>query len=100
MQDGKVNKLERVYLVQNIHLHKHNGCVIVWWGDAMTMSEARKRANKKWLDEHGHRYERLNLNLPTGTADKIKEQAKRRGYTSTSKYIVDLIDKDMQKDED
>lgn len=85
--------------MQNIHLHKYSAYGIVSWGDAMPISEARKRANRKWLDEHGDKYERLNLNLPRGMAETIKEQAQRRGCSSTSKYIVDLVNKDIEAGE-
>ena len=60
----------------------------------MTLSDARKRANKKWLDEHGHRYERLNLNLRSGEAEQFKAQALSRGYSSVSEYIRHLIAQD------
>lgn len=63
------------------------------------LSEARKRANKKWNDEHAaERYERLNLNLPKGKPEQIKEHARKQGL-STSGYINKLIEQDMKKKE-
>jgi hypothetical protein len=63
------------------------------------ISEARKRANKKWNEKNIEvRYERLNLNLPKGKAEEIKGQARKKGYSSTSKYIVSLVNQDIEKD--
>ena len=44
------------------------------------MSEARKRANKKWNDENQtKRYDRIQLVVPKGRKNDIDEYAKTRG---------------------
>ena len=44
------------------------------------MSEARKRANKKWNDENqAKRYDRIQLVVPKGRKTDIDEYAKAKG---------------------
>ena len=44
------------------------------------MSEARKRANKKWNDEkQAKRYDRIQLVVPKGRKTDIDEYAKEQG---------------------
>lgn len=44
------------------------------------MSEARKRANKKWNDENqAKRYDRIQLVVPKGRKTDIDEYAKEQG---------------------
>ena len=44
------------------------------------MSEARKRANKKWNDENQtKRYDRIQLVVPKGRKNDIDEYAKAQG---------------------
>lgn len=44
------------------------------------MSDARKRANKKWNDENqAKRYDRIQLVVPKGRKNDIDEYAKVRG---------------------
>jgi uncharacterized protein (DUF1778 family) len=52
------------------------------------MSEARKRANKKWNEANP--YERIGLILKAGEKEKIKQAAEAAG-TSVNNYIVQAI---------
>ena len=48
----------------------------------MPISEARKRANKKWNDEHmKERYDRVQVVLPAGRKQIVDEYAKQNGET-------------------
>jgi predicted DNA binding CopG/RHH family protein len=60
----------------------------------MPLSEARKKANKKWNEEHP--YDRISLFVKQGDKDKIKAHAETIGM-SLNAYINDLIEKDMEK---
>lgn len=43
-------------------------------------TEAKKRANKKWNDEHlKERYDRINLIIPKGEKERIKMVAEQNG---------------------
>lgn len=56
------------------------------------MSEARKRANKKWNDENlAVRYDHIHLALPAGYKDRLKAAAKAEGET-VNEYIRNAID--------
>ena len=58
----------------------------------MPISEARKRANKKWNDAHlKERYDRINIVVPKGKKEKIQSEAKK-GNESISGYINRAID--------
>ena len=44
------------------------------------ISEAKKRANKKWNDENmAKRYDRINFIMPKGMKEKIQEAASKTG---------------------
>lgn len=60
----------------------------------MPLSEARKRANKKWNDNN---LDRVAVYLPKGYNDIVKEQADKKGL-SKAKYIKTLIDEDIKKE--
>lgn len=56
------------------------------------MSEARKRANKKWNDENlSIRYDHIHLALPAGYKDRIKAAADAEGE-KINEYIRKAID--------
>ena len=56
------------------------------------MSEARKRANKKWNDENlNTRYDHIHLALPAGYKDKLKAAADQKDE-SVNEYIRNAID--------
>lgn len=58
----------------------------------MTMSEAKKRANKKWNDENlKERYDRIQVVVPKGKKEKIQSAAKESGE-SVNAYINRAID--------
>lgn len=59
----------------------------------MAMSEAKKRANKKWNDENmAKRYDRIQLVVPKGKKEVIEAKAKERGYKSVNAFINHAID--------
>lgn len=62
----------------------------------MPISEARKRSNKKWDQEHMKDYIRLQAVVKRDKADIIYDRAKELNKP-VSKYINDLIDKDLKE---
>ena len=65
----------------------------------MAMSEARRRANKKWNDANADRYERINLIVPRGTKERIVTEAKRVGE-NISQYMLKATLTRMDKQEE
>ncbi len=66
----------------------------------MAISEARKRANKKWNDANlKERYDRIQLMLPKGDKDVIKAAAKANGESVNAfiKRAIDLLLEEEQK---
>ncbi len=58
----------------------------------MALSEARKRANKKWNDANmKERYNRIQILVPKGKKEIIQEKAKENGE-SVNAYINRAID--------
>lgn len=48
----------------------------------MPMSEARKKANKKWNDAHmKERYDRVQIVLPAGRKQMVDDYARQTGET-------------------
>lgn len=65
----------------------------------MPISEARKRANKKWNDANmKEKYDRIQLVVPKGEREIIKEFAKQQGK-SLNAFVLELIDKAMNSDQ-
>ena len=62
------------------------------------MSEARKRANKKWNDENlATRYDHIHLALPAGYKEKIQKAA---GKNKVNEFIRKAIDHQLESAED
>lgn len=62
------------------------------------MSEARKRANKKWNDENlSVRYDHIHLALPVGYRDQLKAAAEAKGE-KVNEYIRKAIDQRLNAD--
>lgn len=65
----------------------------------MAMTEAKKRANKKWNDANmTERYDRIQLVVPKGRKEDIKKEAERRGE-SVNSFINGLIDEALDRAE-
>lgn len=63
----------------------------------MSLSEARKRANKKWNDENQKsKYDRIQLVVPKGEAEKIKAFAKQQGK-SVNNLMYTLVSEAMER---
>lgn len=63
----------------------------------MALSEARKRANKKWNDENQkNKYDRIQLVVPKGEAEKIKAFAKEQGK-SVNNLMYTLVSEAMER---
>lgn len=63
----------------------------------MAMTEAKKRANKKWNDANmTERYDRIQLVVPKGRKEDIKKEAERRGE-SVNSFINGLIDAALER---
>lgn len=59
------------------------------------MSEARKRANKTWNDANmKERYDRIQLVVPKGQRDVIKDRAAALGL-SVNAYVLGLVEADL-----
>lgn len=64
----------------------------------MPLSEARKRANKKWNDENLNKlYDRVSVLVPKGNKDRIKAHAAQNGE-SVNGFINRAIDETMERD--
>lgn len=62
------------------------------------ISEARKRANKKWNDANmKERYDRAELVLPKGLKEQIRAAAKQSSE-SFNAYVIRAIHAQMQSD--
>jgi len=58
------------------------------------MSEARKRANKKWNDENlAVRYDHIHLALPAGYKEKLKAAAECESTPDKKVSVNDFIRK-------
>jgi len=65
----------------------------------VAMTEAKKRANKKWNDANmTERYDRIQLVVPKGRKEDIKKEAERRGE-SVNSFINGLIDEALDRAE-
>ncbi len=63
----------------------------------MAMSEAKKRANKKWnVANMKERYDRIQLVVPKGRKDEIQAAAEAQGQ-SVNSFINHAIDKVMEQ---
>lgn len=62
----------------------------------MPMSEAKKKANKKWNDSHlKERYDRIQLVVYKGKKEKIKAYADSKGE-SVNAFVNRAIDEAMK----
>jgi len=63
----------------------------------MAMSEAKKKANKKWNDENlNTRYDRIQVVVAKGKKETIQEYAKSTGE-STNSFINRAIDETIDR---
>ena len=61
----------------------------------MPISEAKKRANKKWNDAHmTERYDRVQIVLPAGRKQAVEAHA-AQGGESVNGFVNRLIREDM-----
>lgn len=64
----------------------------------MSISEAKKRANKKWNDANlKEKYDRIQIVVPKGQKAVIQAAAAQKGE-SVSAYIVRAITERMERD--
>ena len=64
----------------------------------MALSEARKKANKKWNDENlKERYDRIQLVVPKGKKEEIKAFADSKGK-SLNRFVNEAIDEKIERD--
>ncbi len=65
----------------------------------MPLSEAKKRANKKWNDENmKERYDRIQLVVPKGEKETIQAAAQMQGQ-SVNAYIYEAVKQRMEREE-
>lgn len=65
----------------------------------MPLSEAKKRANKKWNDENmKERYDRIQLVVPKGEKETIQAAAQTQGQ-SVNAYIYEAVKQRMEREE-
>ena len=60
----------------------------------LAYSEAQKEATARYNKKD---YDRIDLVVPKGKRQLIKDYAKAQGYESTNKFILDLIYKAMEE---
>ena len=60
----------------------------------MPLTEARKRANKKYFDGH---YSQVKLTMPNEEAEALTAYCEEKGYTKAG-FIREAIKEKMQKD--
>lgn len=75
-------------------MHKYNNCVIILRGDIMPISEARKRANRKYNEKA---YDRIALTVKKGEKDRLKAHAEQQGETLNG-FINRAIDEAVKRD--
>lgn len=63
--------------------------------ETMAYTEAQKKATLKYKKNH---YERLAIDVPTGTRERYKEIAQSKGL-SLNQYVIGLIEADIKKGE-
>lgn len=64
----------------------------------MPLSDARKRANKKWNDENmKERYDRIQVVVPKGKKEIIQAHAAAQGE-SVNGFINKAIDEKLERD--
>lgn len=64
----------------------------------MPLSDARKRANKKWNDENmKERYDRIQVVVPKGKKEIIQDHAAAQGE-SVNGFINKAIDEKLERD--
>lgn len=62
------------------------------------ISEARKRANKKWNDAHmKERYDRVQLVLPKGRKEELQAVAERHGQ-SVNAFMISLLNAALERE--
>lgn len=67
-------------------------------GQMAPISEARKRANKKWNDAHmKERYDRVQLVLPKGRKEDLQAIAERHGQ-SVNAFMISLLDAALERE--
>lgn len=60
----------------------------------MTVSDAQKKANKKYFDNN---YKQVKLSMPIKEAEELEEHCKRFQYTKAG-FIRDAIKEKIEKD--
>lgn len=66
----------------------------------MAVSDAKKRANKKWNDANqAKRYDRINILIPKGQKELIAAAADKAGE-SISKYILTATRERMEREKE
>lgn len=83
-------------------MHKFIRCDILFMekggGQMAPISEARKRANKKWNDAHmKERYDRVQLVLPKGRKEDLQAIAERHGQ-SVNAFMISLLDAALERE--
>ena len=64
----------------------------------MALSEAKKKANKKWNDENLKKlYDRIELKVTKGKKDEIKAHAESKGE-SLNRFVNRAIDETIERD--
>lgn len=61
----------------------------------ITVSEAKKKANKKWTDAN---YKQVKLSMPNEEAEKLDQYCKEKGHTKAG-FIRQAIKDKMERNE-
>lgn len=79
--------LTQNYISANIYIIKKEG-------ERMAVSDAQKKANKKYFDNN---YKQVKLSMPIKEAEELEEHCKRFQYTKAG-FIRDAIKEKIEKD--
>ena len=103
IQDGRINKDTLGTSVQNVHWTQYNehDTMGTIKGEvyAMTISEARHRANEKW---NAKAYDEIKVRVPKGDKEKIQSYAQSHGETVNgfiNRLIADAMGVDKTADD-
>ena len=86
---NSTNVRARVCVFLIIHTH-----ILVFWGDQMAISEARKKANDKWRDK----FEEIRFRVPKGQKEIIVSHVEETNDSSVNAFLVRAVNETMERD--
>ena len=59
----------------------------------MAPTEAKKRANKKYIEE---KTDDIRLRVPKGTKERWRKGAEKLGYSSLTNFVRSVVEKELE----